>query len=724
MNDSMAEEHILPHTPRTPDIPVSSSIPSTPSTSGTRLTDFASAHHAHTANIPATPIVPRITLPMIDKSIQRMETPWIKTPQETAQLEIETPAPQYALSWQQRDITSEIDTLEQPSVSQGTQDLVTPVHRQIDIHVVRGRPPEQPPNEKRLNWRDIQLLRQFVTPFKGRILLAFFLTMSIGLTALPMPFILRLLLDTVFSKHDVQLFFWLLASLFSVFLVEEIVRFFTRNALGALSRSANLTIIYRFYRHILRLPLAFYDGHASTGQLLSRLNEVISAQQTIIQVVIDTAVNSVLTLIYLGVLFLTDWHLTLALLGITPFYTAINLYFNRRTRHLSRNMLENYAEMNGLLYEGLSGLKTIKALAAEHRFARMVKRLIVRTNQASARRALFQSKTFLTIGVVQALSIICVLGYGGSLVLNGTLTTGQLAAFILVLHELASPVSALNGINQQLQIAVVATDRLFSLLNYPEEADAEKGFELTTLAGHIAFQHVHFSYLPGIEVLHDITLDIPAGATIAIVGKSGSGKTTLANLLMRFYAPDHGIICIDGYDLRDLKIEALRKQFGVILQDEAFFSGTIEENLLFGLLCKVSYEELVTAARNANILDFILEQPLGFKTVLQERGQNLSTGQRQRLAIARMFLRQPAILLMDEPSSALDNESEALIQPALRRLRKGRTTFIIAHRLSTIRDVDRILVLDDGWLAEQGTHEELLARQGVYWHLYTSYGRV
>jgi len=242
--------------------------------------------------------------------------------------------------------------------------------------------------------------------------------------------------------------------------------------------------------------------------------------------------------------------------------------------------------------------------------------------------------------------------------------------------------------------------------------------------GKITFERVHFSYTPGVEVLHDISLDIPAGATIGLVGRSGAGKTTIANLLMRFYFPDSGRLTIDGHDLRDLRIESLRSQFGVILQDDSLFSGTIEENLAFGLLRKVSRQEMEEAARNANILDFIESQPLGFKTPLRECGQSLSGGQRQRIALARMFLHQPRILIMDEPSSALDNESEALIQQALKRLTTGRTTFIIAHRLSTIRSADRIVVIDSGRLAEQGTHDELLARRGVYWHLYNSYGRM
>jgi len=579
-------------------------------------------------------------------------------------------------------------------------------------------------DEKKLSWHDLRQFSQFVTPFKWQIALAFFLTVAVGLTALPLPFIFHTMLDQVFPRHDVILFSWLLAILLVVLLLAEVLGYLNRNVLGSLSRSTNLKIIFSFYRHMLRLPLTFYQGLSSTGQVLSRLNEVTSAQQTVIQVLIDTTVNGVLTIIYVAVLFFTNWQLTLAVLAVAPFYVGINLYFNRRIRHLSRQVLESYAVMNGAMYEGLTGLKTVKALAAEHRFGRKTKKLIMQTNLLSFRRTIFQSEANLVIGVVQALCSIAILSYGGYLVLTGAITAGQLAAFILILRQLSTPVTTLNGANQKIQASAVAIDRLFEILNYPEEADAEKGLEIEDVRGHIRIEHVHFSYIAGIEVLHDVNLDVKPGTTIALVGRSGAGKTTIANLLMRFYQPDSGCVSVDGHDLRDLKIESLRSQFGVILQDDSLFSGTIEDNLAFGLLRKVSHEEMVEAASNANILDFIQAQPLGFKTMLHERGQSLSGGQRQRISIARMFLRQPKILIMDEPSSALDNESEQLIQQALKRLTHGRTTFIIAHRLSTIRNADRIVVIDSGRVAEQGTHDELLERQGIYWHLYNSYGRV
>jgi len=325
---------------------------------------------------------------------------------------------------------------------------------------------------------------------------------------------------------------------------------------------------------------------------------------------------------------------------------------------------------------------------------------------------------------VQAFCAIAILSYGGYLVFTGSIKVGVLVAFILILRQLQGPITILNGANQQIQASAVAIDRLFEILNHPEEAEAEQGIELSDVRGDITMEHVHFSYTPGIEVLHDVNLNVSAGTTFAFVGRSGAGKTTISNLLMRFYFPDSGRITIDGHDLRDLKIESLRSQFGVILQDDALFSGTIEDNLIFGLLRKVSYEELEQAARDANILEFILSQPQGFKTMLYERGQGLSGGQRQRICIARMFLRQPKILIMDEPSSALDHESEFLIQQALKRLTQDRTTFIIAHRLSTIRNADHIAVIDQGRIVEQGSHETLLALQGTYWHLYNSYGRM
>ena len=600
------------------------------------------------------------------------------------------------------------------------------IHQPIyaNTHYARRLERHQRAREKRLGWQDVRQFSQFVLPFKWQIALAFALTVGIGLTALPLPFIFRTMLDQVFRRHDVPLFIWSLGLLGADLLLEELLSFFNRNVTGSLSRSANLNIIFRFYRHMLRLPLSFYQGLSSTGQVLSRLNEVTSAQQTVIQVLTNTAVNSVLVIIYTGVLFLTDWRLTLVVLAVAPFYIGVTLYFNRRVRQLSRQVLESYAIMNGAMYEGLTGLKTIKALAAEHRFGRKIKKLVIQTNQYSYQRTIFQSEANLVIGIVQALGVIIILSFGAYLVLTNSMSAGQLAAYILILRQLSNPVTTLNGVNQQLQGAAVAIDRLFEVLNYPEEAEAEKGFELADVQGHINFEHIHFSYIPGIEVLHDINLEIKPGTTIALVGRSGAGKTTIANLLMRFYTPDSGRLTIDGVDLRDLKIESLRSQFGVILQDDSLFSGTIEDNLTFGLLRKVSSEELVEAARNANILDFIQAQPLGFKTPLHERGLSLSGGQRQRIAIARMFLRQPKILIMDEPSSALDNESEALIQQALKRLTHGRTTFIIAHRLSTIRNADRIVIIDAGRVIEQGTHEQLLAMKGTYWQLYNSYGRL
>ncbi len=578
--------------------------------------------------------------------------------------------------------------------------------------------------EKKLSWKDVQQFSQFLVPFKLQISLVFLLTIGVGLTALPLPFIFRTMLDDVFSKHDIPLFILSLGFLLAVSLLEELLSFFNRNVQGSLSRAANLNITFRFYRHMLRLPLSFYQGLSSTGQVLSRLNEVTSAQQTIIQVLLDSAVNIVLVLIYTSVLFLTDWRLALAVIGVAPFYLGVSLYFNWRVRKYSRQVLESYAVMNGAMYEGLTGLKTIKALAAEHRFGRMIKKFIVHTNQLSFRRTIFQSEANLVIGIVRSLATIVILSFGGYLVLTNALSAGLLAAFVLILRQLSTPVTTLNGVNQQLQTAAVAIDRLFEILNYPEEASAEKGKELVHVRGNITFEHVHFSYVPGIEVLHDINLYVNAGTTIALVGRSGAGKTTIANLLMRFYMPGSGRVTIDGHDLRELKIESLRSQFGVILQDDSLFSGTIQDNLTFGLLRKVSYEELEQAAHNANILDYIQSLPLGFKTVLHERGQSLSGGQRQRIAIARMFIRQPKILIMDEPSSALDNESEALIQQALKRLTWGRTTFIIAHRLSTIRNADRIVIIDAGRIVEQGTHDELLALKGVYWQLYNSYGRM
>src|SRR6266436_6841646 len=269
----------------------------------------------------------------------------------------------------------------------------TPYARRLERH--------QRAREKKLSWKDLRQFAQFVIPFKWFIVLAFILTVGVGLTAIPLPFIFRTMLDQVFRTHDIQLFIWSLVFLLAVFLLEEILSFFNRNVLGSLSRATNLNITHRFYKHMLRLPLSFYQGTASTGQALSRLSEVTSAQQTVIQVLLDTAVNIVLVIIYAVVLFLTDWRLTLVVIAVSPFYIGVSLYFNRRVRQLSRQVLESYAVMNGAMYEGLTGLKTVKALAAEHRFGRNIKKLIMYTNTLSFRRTIFQSEANLVIDIVQ-----------------------------------------------------------------------------------------------------------------------------------------------------------------------------------------------------------------------------------------------------------------------------------------------------------------------------------
>src|SRR5579863_9227811 len=284
--------------------------------------------------------------------------------------------------------------------------------------------------EKKLNWRDLGQFAQFITPFKWQIALAFALTVAIGLTALPMPYIFHVMLDQVFPARDIPLFVWLLAMLLGVFILAEVLSYLNRNILGSLSRDANLKIIYRFYHHMLRLPLSFYQGLSSTGQVLSRLNEVTSAQQTVIQVLIDISVNGVLAVIYVAVLFFTNWQLTLAVLAAAPFYLGVSFYFNRRMRHLSRQVLESYAVMNGAMYEGLTGLKTVKALAAEHRFGRKIKKLVMITNNFSFRRTIFQSEANLIIGIVQDICSVAILCFGGYLVLSGYVLPGALAAYV------------------------------------------------------------------------------------------------------------------------------------------------------------------------------------------------------------------------------------------------------------------------------------------------------
>ncbi len=469
------------------------------------------------------------------------------------------------------------------------------------------------------------------------------------------------------------------------------------------------------YGHLQKLSLKFYEDK-QTGQLMSRtVNDSDLLEKLIAHAVPDVLVN-ILMLVGVSVMlflmspqlmFLTLIPIPLILLAMRGFAIYVHPAFHKRQHELG--------ELNAILQDNLSGMREIKTFTRE---AAEEKRISTRLEhyKNSLLRALRLMATFEPfVNLAAGVGVIVVIYFGGRMALAGTLSLGELVSFFLFLELFYQPVRQLSSAWEQVQEAVAGAERVSELLTEkPDIADAPDAVELAGRAkGDIRFEDVSFSYGPGQSVFENITLNVPAGSMLALVGPTGAGKTTLASLLPRFYDVGGGRITLDGHDVRDLTLASLRGQISIVLQDVFLFHGTVRDNILFGRADALE-AELLEAARVANAGGFIERLPEGYDTLIGERGVKLSGGQKQRLAIARAVLRDAPILILDEATSAVDTQTERLIQEALERLMVGRTTVVIAHRLSTVRKADQIVVLGEGGVLERGTHHELVRRGGVY----------
>jgi subfamily B ATP-binding cassette protein MsbA len=453
---------------------------------------------------------------------------------------------------------------------------------------------------------------------------------------------------------------------------------------------------------------------------MSRVTNDVNAVQNAVSNNLLSLLQQLVTLLgSLIIIFLLDWRLSLLMLVVTPLMAICGSFFGQRLQQLSRTVQEGLGDSTSVLEETLANERIVQAFTREQfeigRFGSMVERVFALTLRRIRVRATFVS----FIGFLAFAAITLVLWFGGREVLAGRLTPGGLISFLFYIFLIAGPLGTLTGLYGQTQEALGAAGRIFEVLDtLPEITDRPGAIDLPPLARSLAFQDVHFSYAPGHEILHGVSFVVEAGRMVAVVGPSGAGKTTVASLIPRFYDPDSGAITIDGLPIRDGTLASLRGQIAVVPQEPVLFGLSVRENIAYGRL-DAGNDAIVAAAQAANAHDFIVELPRGYDTLVGERGVKLSGGQRQRIAIARAILRDPRILILDEATSSLDNESERLVQQALERLMAGRTTLVIAHRLSTIQHADQILVLDAGAVVESGTHVELVAANGLYHRLYT-----
>ncbi|HEY1017120.1 MAG TPA: ABC transporter transmembrane domain-containing protein [Herpetosiphonaceae bacterium] len=568
-----------------------------------------------------------------------------------------------------------------------------------------------------LEWRR---LFRYVAPYRWKLALALVTLMASSSIGLLLPISVQWLVDTVAKPSNAGTLNLVALALLGVFILQMVFNFIQSYFISYVGERAIADLRIEAYAHLQRLSLSFFNERR-VGEITSRVTNDVTLIQAVTTTSIASLLQNIISFVGSFALMITiSWRLTTVSLLIIPLLMALGIHFGRRLRALSFTAQDRLADATAVLEETIAGVRIVQSFAREPheigRFTSAIERAFSSSMQRTKTRAQFMPLvSFFGFG-----SLVLVLWFGGRQVYNGTMTVGGLVAFLMYAGAIAGSLGTFTGIYSQLQEALGATARVFGILDTePEIADKPGAVALGTIDGRVAFDNIIFSYGDGRDapVLSDIALEVAPGEVLALVGPSGSGKTTLVNLIPRFYDVSSGGIRIDGHDIRDVQLRSLRSQIGIVPQETLLFGGTINDNIRYGNL-EASEEDVLAAARAANAHEFISRFEDGYETLVGERGVKLSGGQRQRVAIARALLKNPRILILDEATSAMDSESEGLVQEALERLMQNRTTFVIAHRLSTIKNASRIAVIEHGRLAEIGTHAELLELGGLYARLY------
>ena len=535
---------------------------------------------------------------------------------------------------------------------------------------------------------------------------------------LVLPFSSKVLIDDVIGKHNAELLLPLALATGGATALQAGTSFLLSQVVSVTAQRAITDMRKRVMAHVTRLPVRYFDT-TQTGVLISRIMSDAEGIRNLVGTGLVQLVGGVFTaLVALGVLLYLNWHLTLITLVVLGVFGAGMIWVFAKFRPLFRERGKINAEVTGRLTESLGGVRIVKAYTAERReqltFARGAHRLF--RNVAQSIMAVSGTTAFSTL-IVGVIGVIMMLLGGGSM-LSGEMTVGDFVMYLAFTGMLAGPLVEIANIGTQITEAFAGLDRIRDLLGVtPENQGDESRGVLPALKGDIVFENVTFEYNPGVPVLKNVSFRAPPGSTTALVGSSGSGKSTLISLVMAFNRPQSGRVIVDGHDLADLRLQDFRESLGVVLQDNFLFDGTVGDNISFSRPGATD-TEIREASRIAHCDEFIEKFEKQYDTIVGERGVRLSGGQRQRVAIARAVLADPRILILDEATSSLDSESEAMIQDGLRALRRGRTSFVIAHRLSTIRSADQILVLEHGEIVERGTHEHLMSLGGRYRELH------
>jgi len=591
-----------------------------------------------------------------------------------------------------------------------------------DVRRMLGRGPMMPGRIEKAHdsRRALTRLVMYLSPYKLRLALVLLFVLTYIILGLFEPYLIGRAIDQYISTKQIDGLSTLALFLLTAYIFDNSFQAAAAWTMAHISQDALRSLRRDLFEHLQKLSIAFFDGH-SAGELMSRLtNDIDAINQAVSQNVVSL-IASVLSLIGIVIaMFILNPYLAISALIVVPIMFWFTNFIARYTRKGFRNLQKELGEINGVMEESISGQRVVKAFRRSESAIERFRASNEKVYKAGVYANTYALMLMPLTNVLGNFFVIVLVGLGGYLALKDLATVGMIATFIGYAQNFIQPLRQLANMYNSIQAALAGAERVFEIIDTDSEVDNASDSPLPApVRGEVHFTDVSFGYLPDTPIIKQMTLEAKSGQTIALVGPTGAGKTTLINLLSRFYEINAGSISIDGKDIRDISKDDLRKKLGIVLQDTFLFADTVMENIRYGRL-DATDEECVQAAKLADADHFILQLPQGYQTKLSERASNLSQGQRQLLSIARAILADPSILILDEATSSVDTRTEARIQKSLLRLMEGRTSFVIAHRLSTIKDADNVIVINNGEIVEQGTHQQLLEAKGFFHKLYMS----